>query len=283
MTTERTALITGASSGFGLLTAVTLAKRDWHVIATMRNLARREKLEAAALDAGVLDRIEFLALDVTDNAQIAEVAATIAARTALLDALVSNAGFAVGGFAEDVSDAELRRQFDTNFFGATAVVRAFLPQFRRQGEGHIVMTSSISGRMGFPGVSSYVASKFAVEGWAETLRMEMKSLGIQVALVEPGSFETSIWSSGRVISKQSQDPHSPNATRTQRLLSRMENGKPKANPQIVADGIAAILASPHPRLRNVFGRDARIALLLKHLLSASLVERLFIKASGIGE
>lgn len=281
MTTQRTALITGASSGFGLLTAVTLAKRGWHVIATMRNLARREKLEASARDAGVLDRIEFLALDVTDNAQIAEVAAAIAARTAPLDALVSNAGFAMGGFAEDVSDAELRQQFDTNFFGATAVVRAFLPQFRRQHAGHIVMTSSISGRMGFPGVSSYVASKFAVEGWAETLRIEMKPLGIQVALVEPGSFETRIWSSGRVISKQSQDPRSPNAARAQRLLGRMENGKPKANPQIVADGIAAILANPHPRLRNVFGRDARTALLLKRLLPASVMERLFIKASGI--
>jgi NAD(P)-dependent dehydrogenase (short-subunit alcohol dehydrogenase family) len=277
------ALITGASSGFGLLTAVTLAKRGWHVIATMRNLARREKLEAAARSAGVLDNIEFLALDVTNNAQIAEVAAAIAARTAPLDALVSNAGFAVGGFAEDVSDAELRQQFDTNFFGATAVVRAFLPQFRRQGAGHIVMTSSISGRMGFPGVSSYVASKFAVEGWAETLRLEMKPLGIQVSLVEPGSFETSIWSSGQVLSKQSQDPHSPNAARAQRMMDRMKDGKPKANPQIVADGIAAILANPRPRLRNVFGRDARIALLLKHLLPAGVVERLLIKACGIDQ
>lgn len=283
MSSEKTALITGASSGFGLLTTVTLAKRGWHVIATMRNLARRERLETAAREAGVLDRIEFLALDVTDNAQIAEVAASIAARTAPLDALVSNAGFAVGGFAEDVSDAELRSQFDTNFFGATAVVRAFLPQFRRQGAGHIVMTSSISGRMGFPGVSSYVASKFAVEGWAETLRLEMKPLEIQVAMVEPGSFETGIWSSGTLLSKQSQDPRSPNAVRVQRLLGRMKGGKPKANPQIVADGIAAILADPRPRLRNVFGGDAKMGLLLKRLLPASVVERLLIKASRIGE
>jgi NAD(P)-dependent dehydrogenase (short-subunit alcohol dehydrogenase family) len=287
MTTERTALITGASSGFGLLTTVTLARRGWLVIATMRDLARRERLETAAREAGVLDRIEFLALDVTDNEQIARVAAEIAARTdgdkaARLDALVSNAGFAVGGFTEDVSDAELRKQFDTNFFGATAVVRAFLPQFRRQRAGHIVMTSSISGRMGFPGVSSYVASKFAVEGWAETLRLEMKPLGIQVALVEPGSFETGIWSRGQTIAKQSLDPQSPNAARAQQLMGRMKDGKPKANPQIVADGIAAILSDPRPRLRYVFGRDAKIGLLLKRLLPASVVERLLIKASGIG-
>jgi NAD(P)-dependent dehydrogenase (short-subunit alcohol dehydrogenase family) len=286
MATERTALITGASSGFGLLTTVTLARHGWRVIATMRDLTRREGLEAAARAAGVLDRIEFLALDVTDNEQIAKVAAEIAARTdggkvAQLDALVSNAGFAVGGFAEDVSDAELRKQFDTNFFGATAVVRAFLPQFRRQGAGHIVMTSSISGRMGFPGVSSYVASKFAVEGWAETLRLEMKPLGIQVALVEPGSFETNIWSSGAMMAKQSLDPHSPNAARVQKLMGRMKDGKPKADPQIVADGIAAILENPRPKLRYVFGTDARMGLLLKRLLPASAVERLLINASGI--
>jgi NAD(P)-dependent dehydrogenase (short-subunit alcohol dehydrogenase family) len=229
----------------------------------------------------VLDRIEFLALDVTDNEQIAELASLVAARTSPLHAVVNNAGFAMAGFADDVSDSELRKQFETNFFGAAAVTRAFLPQFRRQGYGHIVMVSSISGRMGFPGVSSYVASKFALEGWAETLRLEMKPLGIQVALVEPGSFETGIWSSGKTISRQSLDERSPNAGRIQRLLSRLETGKVRPNPQFVADGIAAILESPRPRLRNVFGRDAKMILLLKRLLPAWVVERLLIRASGI--
>ncbi len=147
---ERTALITGASSGFGLLTTVTLARRGWSVLATMRDLARRERLEEAARAAGVLERIELLALDVTDAEQIAAVAAAVAARTGPLNAIVNNAGFAMAGFAEDVSDAELREQFETNFFGAAAVTRAFLPLFRRQGFGHIVMVSSVSGRMGFP-------------------------------------------------------------------------------------------------------------------------------------
>jgi NAD(P)-dependent dehydrogenase (short-subunit alcohol dehydrogenase family) len=277
----KTALITGASSGFGLLTTVTLAQRGWRVLATMRDLARRGRLEEAARAAGVLDRIEFLALDVTDNEQIAELASLVAARTSPLHAVVNNAGFAMAGFADDVSDSELRKQFETNFFGAAAVTRAFLPQFRRQGYGHIVMVSSISGRMGFPGVSSYVASKFALEGWAETLRLEMKPLGIQVALVEPGSFETGIWSSGKTISRQSLDERSPNAGRIQRLLSRLETGKVRPNPQFVADGIAAILESPRPRLRNVFGRDAKMILLLKRLLPAWVVERLLIRASGI--
>ena len=279
---ERTALITGASSGFGLLTAVTLARRGWCVLATMRDLSRRERLEDAARAAGVLDRIEFIALDVTDSEQIAELAASIAARTLRLDAILCNAGFAMAGFAEDVSDAELRQQFDTNFFGAAAVTRAFLPPMRRQGSGHVVMISSISGRMGFPGVGSYSASKFALEGWAETLRLEMKPLGIQVVLVEPGSFETDIWTRNAILSAGAQDASSPNAARTARLLNSREARKLKANPQVVADGIAAILDKPRPRLRYVFGRDARLGLLLKGVLPSKMLEWLLIRVSGIG-
>ena len=210
-------------------------------------------------------------------------AASVAARVEPLDALVNNAGFAMAGFAEDVSDAELRRQFETNFFGAAAVTRAFLPQFRRQGAGHIVFVSSVSGRMGFPALSSYVASKFALEGWAETLRLEMKPLGIQVALVEPGSFQTDIWTRNKILSVGTEDAHSPNAARVARLLSRMENGNPKANPQIVADGIAAILEDARPRLRTVFGKEAKMMLMLRRLLPAWAFERMLIKVSGIGE
>ncbi|MGA9069901.1 MAG: SDR family oxidoreductase [Terracidiphilus sp.] len=278
----RAALITGASSGFGLLTAVTLARRGWHVLATMRDFTRKDRLAEAAVKAGVLDRIEFLALDVTNHEQICSVAAQTATRYKALDALVNNAGFAMAGFAEDVSDAELRRQFETNFFGTAAVTRAFLPQMRCQGRGHIVMVSSISGRMGFPAVGSYAASKFALEGWAETLRLEMRPLGVQVVLVEPGSFETDIWTRNATLSTATQDASSPNAARLANLLKRRESGKLKANPQIVANGIAAILDDPRPRLRYVFGRDAHIGLALKHLLPAGLLERLLIKVSGIG-
>ncbi len=279
----KTALITGASSGFGLLTAVTLARRGWRVLATMRDLPRRGRLEDAARAAGVLDRIEFIALDVTDNEQIAAVAASIATRPSPLDAIVNNAGFAMAGFSEDVLDAELRRQFDTNFFGAAAVTRAFLPLMRRQGSGHIVMISSISGRMGFPGVGSYSASKFAMEGWAETLRLEMKPLGVQVVLVEPGSFETDIWTRNAIFSAGAQDANSPNAARTERLLNSREARKLKANPQVVADGIAAILDDPRPRLRHVFGRDAKVGLWLKRLLPSKMLEWVLIRVSGIGK
>lgn len=285
MRTEHTVLITGASSGFGLRTAVTLARRGWHVLATMRDLERAGQLEDAAREAGVLDRIEFLPLDVTDLEQIAALAGAIAARPEPLDAVVNNAGFAMAGFADDVSDAELRRQFDVNFFGATAVTRAFLPQMRRQGFGHVVMVASISGRTGYPGVSSYAASKFALEGWTETLRYEMAPLGIQVALVEPGSYATEIWTRGAVFAEGSKDPASPNAARQARLMAAMQArpGKGRGDPWEVAEGIAWILEEPRPPLRTVFGRDAKRMLAVRTLLPWRWWERLVIKMSGLKE
>jgi NAD(P)-dependent dehydrogenase (short-subunit alcohol dehydrogenase family) len=287
MSDQRTALITGASSGFGLLTSVTLAKRGWRVLATMRDLNRRDKLEAAAGEAGVLDRIEMHRLDVINPEQIAAIADLIQKRQSPLHAVVNNAGFAVAGFAENVSDAELRRQFDTNFFGATAVTRALIPLFKKQGFGHIVMVSSISGRVGFPGVGSYSASKFALEGWSETLRFELKPLGIHVILVEPGSFETDIWTRNALVSEgtlaSSSNSESPDAVRLARWRKRMQRDKPRANPKYVAEFIAGILNNQRPRLRYSLGTDAWAALILRTLLPWSVFERMIVKASGVGE
>jgi NAD(P)-dependent dehydrogenase (short-subunit alcohol dehydrogenase family) len=280
----RTALITGSSSGFGLLTSVTLAKRGWYVLATMRDVGRREKLESAAREAGVLERIQVHALDVTKADQIAEMAELVSKRGEPLHALVNNAGFAVPGFAEEVTDAELRDQFETNFFGAAAVTRAILPQMRRQGFGHVVMVSSISGRTGFPGVSSYVASKFALEGWTETLRYEMAALGIKVAIVEPGSFETDIWTRNAKLTAKMSDAASPNVARLARWQTRIdESAKNRASPQRVADLIARILEAREPKLRYVIGRDARMGLLMRKVLPASVFERLMIRLSGLGQ
>jgi NAD(P)-dependent dehydrogenase (short-subunit alcohol dehydrogenase family) len=281
---SRTALITGASSGFGLLTSVTLANRSWRVLATMRDVGRRERLESAAREAGVLEQIEIQALDVTSAGQIAGIADLLEKRGEPLHALVNNAGFAVPGFAEEVTDAELRDQFETNFFGAAAVTRAVLPQMRRQGFGHVVMVSSISGRTGFPGVSSYVASKFALEGWTETLRFEMAALGIKVAIVEPGSYETDIWTRNAKVTAKMSEPTSPNASRLARWQSRIENSsKNRANPQVVADLIARILETSEPKLRYVVGRDARMALLMRKVLPASVFERLMVRLSGLDQ
>jgi NAD(P)-dependent dehydrogenase (short-subunit alcohol dehydrogenase family) len=277
----KTALITGASSGFGLLTSVTQARRGWHVLATMRDLNRRPLLEDAARAAGVLDRIEIYPLDVTKVDQIAAIASLIEKSGAPLHALVNNAGFAVPGFAEDVSDAELREQFETNFFGAVAMTRALLPQMHRQGFGHIVMVTSVSGRSAFPGVGSYAASKFALEGWSEALRFELKALGIHVVLVEPGSFETDIWTRNAKISARMRDPGAPNASRVSRWREQLERNNKRANPQIVADRIAGILENPKPKLRYLIGKDARTVLLLRSILPWSVFEGLIVKLSGL--
>jgi NAD(P)-dependent dehydrogenase (short-subunit alcohol dehydrogenase family) len=285
MASPKTVLLTGSSSGFGLLSALTLAKRGWTVIATMRDLGRRENLETAAKEANMLDRVEMHELDVTNNAHIERLSAAIAARPHPLHAIVNNAGFAMAGFAENVSDAELRKQLDTNFFGAAAVTRAFLPQFKKQKFGHIVMVSSISGRVGFPGVSSYAASKFALEGWSETLRFEMKPFGVRVVLVEPGAFETDIWTRNALVSEQTRtlgaDPDSPEGARIARWRQKLNRKKARANPQLVADFLAGILANPTPRLRYSFGMDAWAALAMRTILPWSWFEGMIVKASGI--
>jgi NAD(P)-dependent dehydrogenase (short-subunit alcohol dehydrogenase family) len=277
----KTALITGASSGFGLLTSVTLARRGWQVLATIRDPDRRSLLEDAARAAGVLDRIEIHPLDVTRAEQISAIASLIGERVQPLHAVLNNAGFAVPGFAEDVSDAELREQFETNFFGAAAVTRALLPQMRRQGFGHIVMVTSISGRSGFPGVSSYVASKFALEGWTETLRFELRALGIQVVLVEPGSFETDIWTRNAKISTRMHDPNSPNAARVGRWRAELDRNNKRGDPQVVADLIASIVENPKPKLRYLVGNDAKMALMMRAILPWSMFERAIVRLSGM--
>ena len=229
----------------------------------------------------MLDRIEIHALDVTNAVQIDAIASEIGKRAVPLHAVVNNAGFALPGFADDVTDAELRQQFDTNFFGAAAVTRAFLPQLRRQGFGHIVMISSVSGRMGFAGVGSYSASKFALEGWTESLRYEMLPLGIQVVLIEPGAFETDIWTRNAKIAENLMKPESPNAARVGRWQAKIQSETKKANPQPVIDRIVAVLENPRPKLRYVVGRDAKIGLLLRSLLPWSVFERIIRKNTGL--
>jgi NAD(P)-dependent dehydrogenase (short-subunit alcohol dehydrogenase family) len=150
------------------------------------------------------------------------------------------------------------------------------------------MVSSVSGRIGFPGVSSYAASKFALEGWSETLRFELKPMGIHVVLIEPGSFETDIWTRNATISEGTQalaaNPDSPETARLARWRKKMQQpGKSRANPRYVAEFIAGVLNNPQPRLRYSFGTDAWAGLALRKILPWSIFERIIIKASGIGE
>jgi NAD(P)-dependent dehydrogenase (short-subunit alcohol dehydrogenase family) len=152
---EKIALVTGASSGFGLLTSIELAKAGFRVVATMRDLGRRERLDQAVTASGVAAKIDVRQLDVTKFDTIPGFVDGVVRDYGRLDVLVNNAGFAVAGFAEDIKLDELRLQFETNFFGAVAMTKAALPTMRRQHSGHIIQVSSIAGLHGSVTVSSY--------------------------------------------------------------------------------------------------------------------------------
>jgi NAD(P)-dependent dehydrogenase (short-subunit alcohol dehydrogenase family) len=253
----RTVLITGTSAGFGLLTAVELAKRGWRVVATMRNLERRSALEAALAQSGVAKNVDIVQLDVTDAASIAKgVADTLAITGGFLDAVVHNAGVAAGGAFEDLPDAELRRVMETNFFGVMALTRALLPTFRKQRSGRIVILSSESAFNGQPGNSIYVASKWAVEGWAESLAYDVDQFGIEVVLIEPGPYITDIWQASPRIA-----PSGSVYRRWSENVFRAGDAHLAAkgrDPQEVAVKIANVLDARRPRFRNPVHRIAHI-------------------------
>lgn len=270
---EKIAVMTGASSGFGLLTSVELARAGFRVVATMRDLGRREKLDAAAAAAGVAGNIDVRVLDVTQFAAIPPFVENVVRDYQRIDVLVNNAGFAVAGFIEDVKLEELRAQFETNFFGAVAMTKAVLPVMRKQGSGHVIQISSIGGLQGSLSLSSYSASKHALEGWSESLRLEVRPLGIKVVLVEPGAFATDIWTRGAVMAKEAVKDTSPNYQRSLRMRSAVEK-LPKADPIAVAKLIVAVAQDPNPKLRYLVGRDAKMQLAFKRILPWKTYEKM---------
>ena len=278
-------MVTGSSSGFGLLTVIELAKAGFFVVATMRQLERRTRLDEALTAAGnkFASQIEVRQLDVTDFERIPAAIESIARDHGRIDVLVNNAGFAVGGFAEDVALDELRLQMDTNFFGQVAVTKAVLPTMRAQGSGRIIMVSSIAGLIGQPMISSYCASKHALEGWAEALRIEVRSLGIKVVLVEPGAYKTDIWTRNVLVSRVATGGASPNKERSRKYADGVkESLGDMADPAEVARLIARIAQNPNPRLRYRAGRDAKIGYFMRSVLPWNVWERMVEKRTKVG-
>lgn len=277
---EQIAVITGTSSGIGLLSSIELAKRGFRVVASMRDLGRRDRLEQAAKTAGVA--LDVRRLDVTDFASIPSFVESVVRDHGRIDVLINNAGFAMAGFAEDMKLDEIRRQFETNFFGNVAMTQAVLPTMRQQHSGHILMISSITGLHGSLGISTYSASKFALEGWTESLRMEVNSLGIKVVLVEPGSYETDIWTRNAVLGEKFVNGTSPNQARGERMREAVKKFR-KRDPIEVARLIAEIADDPNPRLRYLIGPDAHIQLWMKRLLPWKWHEKLIARMIKIDE
>jgi NAD(P)-dependent dehydrogenase (short-subunit alcohol dehydrogenase family) len=184
-------LITGASSGFGELTSLELARLGWRVFAAMRDPAKAASLQEAARAASVIERVHVVRLDVTDAASIgAAVSQVFAVTGGTLDVLLNNAGFTTVGFFEDMSDAECRSVMETNFFGAVAVTRAVAPSMRKAGRGRIAFVSSNAVNTPHPTMTMYAASKWAIEGFAEALAMELAPFGVEVVVMQPGNHRT---------------------------------------------------------------------------------------------
>lgn len=257
-------LITGCSTGFGLEAAASLGRRGWQVFATMRNLDKRADLDAR-MRADATGPWELLPLDVTDQASVdACVKEVLAITGGTLDALVNNAGVSSGGAFEDVPDEEFVRTFDTNFYGVLRLTRAVLPIMREQRQGRIVVVSSNAAFLPSPGMSAYTASKWAIEGWAESVAFEVDSFGIDVVLVEPGSYKTAIWDTSARF-KPEDSAYAAFAEPLERFVDAqvIKRGR---DPREVGELIAKALTTSRPRFRYPAGPDAHMFHALHGLL-----------------
>ena len=268
-------LITGASSGFGLETALYLAARGFQVYATAPVAAELPAIHAAADLRGV--SLTALPLDVTDEGSIASAVDEVGARAGGLYGLVNNAGLGQRGCFEDVTEAELRRLFDVNFFGALAVTRRVLPHMRAARRGRVIGVSSVAGRVASFGLSSYCATKFALEGFGEALALEVAPFGLHSILIEPGIVKTPHWSINRGTTQRAFDPSSPYAE----MLARHEEiadrrtATSRITPTHVAQAVHKALTAPRPRMRYIVGRPATLVILLRRYVPNALFERIY--------
>ena len=280
------ALITGCSSGFGMLSAARLSVAGHTVYASMRNLQKKEALLVEVESRG--GEVKLLKLDVTDNTTIDDAINTIESERGRLDILINNAGYGLGGFFEDISEREFRDQMETNFFGVLKMTRRALPLMRRSTTDHgnvkIINISSAQGRAPIPGLGAYGTSKWALEGFSEALYHELAPFGIRVVIVEPGSYRTEIFTSNAHVAEQAENQVSPYArfsVALRRKIETMTKGGSVGmgdNPEVVAELIEKIVTSRSPKLRYVVGRQARIRILLRAVLPMNCYSGLLRKA-----
>ncbi|TBU93472.1 oxidoreductase [Phytopseudomonas dryadis] len=250
MNSRKTLFITGVSSGFGNALAQEALAAGHRVIGTVRNEAALQAFQALSVE-----HAHGVILDVTDFARIDGVVAAIEATHGPVDVLVNNAGYGHEGILEESPLADMRRQFDVNVFGAVAVIKAFLPYFRKRRAGHILNITSMGGTITMPGIAYYCGSKFALEGISDTLSKELQPFNIFVTAVAPGSFRTD-WA-GRSMQRTPRSIADYDASFDPVRKAREEkSGKQLGNPQKAAQAMLQVIASPTPPAHLLLGSDA---------------------------
>ncbi|HWU89515.1 MAG TPA: SDR family oxidoreductase [Kofleriaceae bacterium] len=249
-TPSKTVLITGATAGIGRMTALHLAKEGHHVIATGRKQAELAKLAAEAATEGL--KLDTLQLDVTSAASIAEAVAAVDGLTGGQGphVLVNNAGFGVLGPSSEISDAEMRRQYETNVFGLMNVTRAFLPKMRERRAGRIINVSSVGGRITLPYFGVYNSTKYAVESLSDALRYELRPFGIDVVMIEPGIIRTNFESTSAVNLREYQQTAYAGALAKYEEMSRAAD-RFASNPIVIAKAISRAVRARRPSARYV--------------------------------
>jgi NAD(P)-dependent dehydrogenase (short-subunit alcohol dehydrogenase family) len=268
-------LITGAATGLGREMALYLAERGFQVYGTTRDVRQADDLNALAAERKVPLRV--LPMDVTDHASIQQAVHTIVLESGGIYGVVNNAGIGLRGYFEDLADEEIRQVFNANVFGVMAVTKAVLPYMREARRGRIILISSVGGRIGALGVSAYCATKFAVEGFGESLFQEVAPLGVQVVLIEPGIIKTERWTTNRGLAKGALNPESPYHNwfrQVEKESDRLVRAS-TATPIDVAALVHEALTAGRPRLRYMVGRKAKLAVALKRWMPGELFERLY--------
>ncbi|MFI5101715.1 MAG: SDR family NAD(P)-dependent oxidoreductase [Actinomycetes bacterium] len=253
---DRVALVTGTSSGIGEAVARELAAAGFRVFGTTRSAP-----------AQPIDGVEPLTVDVDDDRSVRDGVERVLREAGRIDVLVNNAGYLCEGAVEEVTIAEAKAQFETNYFGVVRMTDAVLPGMRARGGGHIITLSSLAGLVPVPFWGHYNASKFAVEGLMETLRHEVRPFGIRVAMVEPGNIRTQLYA------RPHPDRMDVYAGPRGRAFATMDEfGRKAPGPDVVARKVAAIAADPHPALRNKLTREATQFTMLRWLLPGGAFE-----------
>lgn len=248
--TERVWLITGTSQGFGRELVAAALERGDKVVATSRS---PQKVAAEFPEAG--DRLLALSMDLRDEKQIATVVENAVKRFGRIDVLINNAGHGLIGAIEEASESEVNGLFEVNVFGLLRVTRAVLPLMRKQGRGHIVNLSSVSGLIGSPGFGIYNATKFAVEGLSEALAQEVRPLGIGLTIVEPGPFRTAFLGGSIAQTKSVLPEYEPTAGKS-RAYQKNNDGSQPGDPVLGATAIIDAVTSDKPPLRLLLGASA---------------------------